>query len=268
MHLKHEDTRLILVVTALFIALAVILGEVLGAASIPLTLGLAVMVLMGLLLHLYRARQQEDAAQLRQVQALLTLYTQIPLRGPLPWMTGWAATPELATTLYELVRTHRPRRVVELGSGASTLVIAYALEQNGEGQLLSLDQDATYGAATARQLAAHGLEAHATVVHAPLVEVPLEGKTWTWYDPQQLPQEGPVDLLVVDGPHRELQQMARYPALPMLAGRLSPRAVVVLDDAHRKDERRIAETWAHRFKGMELTFLDSPKGTAILRRTA
>jgi Methyltransferase domain len=40
-----------------------------------------------------------------------------------------------ATVLYAMVRRLRPRRVLELGSGASTLVTAQALAANGQGEL-------------------------------------------------------------------------------------------------------------------------------------
>ncbi len=41
--------------------------------------------------------------------------------------------------LYAYIRAERPRRVLEYGSGVSTLVMALALEQNGEGRLVSLE---------------------------------------------------------------------------------------------------------------------------------
>jgi predicted O-methyltransferase YrrM len=44
-----------------------------------------------------------------------------------------------ATVLYGMIRALRPRRVVELGSGASTAVTAQALRANGDGELVVYD---------------------------------------------------------------------------------------------------------------------------------
>jgi hypothetical protein len=37
--------------------------------------------------------------------------------------------------------------------------------------------------------------------------------------------------------------MSRYPAVPVLEKRFSSRAVVVLDDAHRADEKEMVQRW-------------------------
>lgn len=266
MHFKHQDTKLLLYIALAYAVAAAGLWLWLREGGLYVALGLTILCLGGLQLHLYRARQKEDVDQLRQIQALFSLFSAIPFRHTLPPMTGWAASPELASTVYGLIREHRPKTVVELGSGVSTLVAAYALEQNGEGRLVSLDQDAGYGAATAEQLRRHGLDARAQVIHAPLKPVELDGRSWTWYDVSRLPEVSSIDLLVVDGPHRALQPLARYPAMPMLYDRLSPNAVIVLDDADRKDERAAVRRWTDEHEGWTVVYAQSPKGTAILRR--
>lgn len=47
--------------------------------------------------------------------------------------------------LYNLIRGLRPRQVVEYGSGASTFIILYALEENSKGGLHSVERDQLYG---------------------------------------------------------------------------------------------------------------------------
>jgi hypothetical protein len=43
--------------------------------------------------------------------------------------------------LYNDVRTRKPKRVVEYGSGVSTVVLAHGLAENGEGRMVSLESE-------------------------------------------------------------------------------------------------------------------------------
>lgn len=267
MQLKHPDTLLLAVMGSLYLVGTVGFWLWLGSAGWIPALTALLLLVGGLQLHLHRVREQQDAHQLRQIQAITALHQLIPFEAMSPWMTGWAATPEFAATLYDMVRDQKPLTIVELGSGASSVVIAAALEQNGVGRLVSIDQDSNYAAQTRASLDRQGLSHRADVVHAPLVDVRINEQTWLWYDVEKIPFDAAIDLLVIDGPHRELQKMARYPAIPLMIDRLSPDAVVVLDDAGRKDERRALQRWASEYDDLNVRFLSSQKGTAVLTRS-
>jgi len=47
--------------------------------------------------------------------------------------------------LYKRVKKMKPRYVLELGSGISTLIIGYALKENGKGTLISMEENSEYG---------------------------------------------------------------------------------------------------------------------------
>lgn len=266
MRFKYADTLLLVVVTIVFAGVAAALWVLMEAASIVPISVLLLASIFALLRHQFRVREGQDADQLRQFQALLTLYKLIPFRASPPGFVGWAATPEFALTIYDLVRERKPALVLELGSGASSVVIAAALEQNGGGRLVTIEQDEHFARRTRAALDRQGWSNVVDVVHAPIADVTIAGTSWKWYDSSALPDLDQIDVLIVDGPHRELQPMARYPALPMLFDRISPDAVIVVDDAHRKDERMAIERWTAEFDGLAVAFLDSPKGTAIIER--
>lgn len=67
--------------------------------------------------------------------------------------------------LYAYIRANRPTRILEYGSGISTLVMALALEQNGEGRLVSIEPSEEWADSTRAALPAHLLE-KAEVVHS------------------------------------------------------------------------------------------------------
>jgi predicted O-methyltransferase YrrM len=239
-----------------------------GRAAGLIVLLVAFAGLVGIQLHLYRKRKADDIQQRRHIQALLFLFSAFDFRAPLPSLTGWAISPELAATLVTLVRTHEPDVIVELGSGASTLVMGYAVEQQGKGRVISLDHSAKYGAETRKDLAMHALQDWTEVRHAPLTSIQQRGKTWSWYDLDAIEKNLSIDMVVIDGPPRETGPMARYPAVPALYEYLSDDAVVVLDDAYRKDEKGILDRWMSDYDDFELVIHESPSGTAVLRRTS
>jgi len=211
----------------------------------------------------------ELAQTYRQIEALLMLSRCLPLRHPLPPMRGAAVSPDLALLLYELVHTHEPALVVELGAGVSTLVLGYALGSVGSGRLIAFEHDAAQAQRTADLVRRHRLEHQVQVVHAGLQETRLAGEAWQWYGPEI--EETLVGqrarLVFIDGPPGSLQPLARYPARRRLAPFLADDAIVVLDDIARPDEWAITERWLREDARLTLQRIAHEKGTAILTRS-
>lgn len=202
----------------------------------------------------------------QQVEALLGLYRNLdPIRA-LPPLRGWAASPDLLLALSEVVSQRGRTRILECGSGASTLVLAYSLRAQGSGHAVALEHDPEYQAQTTELLRSHGLEDWAEVRHAPLRPVDIDGEEWLWYDLASVP-DTPFDMVFVDGPPGTTQNRARFPALPILESRLCDDVIVVLDDAARPDERQVVRDWTQEFPGFRRTMLRHEKGTCILERT-
>jgi predicted O-methyltransferase YrrM len=182
-------------------------------------------------------------AQTRELEGLHQLYAGFLPRAPMPSSGQWALNPTDLLALLHLIEQRRPRLVLELGSGTSTVWIAYALERIG-GRLISLDHDPGYAEQTRTMLRAHGLTGVAEVRDAPLSPVEVRGADFDWYAAAALTGVDGVDLLLVDGPPGSTGPMSRYPALDMLRGKLSRHATVVLDDISRDDEQETLRRWA------------------------
>jgi predicted O-methyltransferase YrrM len=133
--------------------------------------------------------------------------------------------------------------------------------------LYSLDQDDGYAKATQASLSRHGLEEFVSVRHAPLRKVRIRDKDWLWYEIEKLGDVESVDMVIVDGPPGNIQRLARYPALPLLADRLSERAVIVLDDCFRHAEKEILQKWLADFPAFTSETVGTEKGTVILRKS-
>lgn len=224
-------------------------------------------ILLGTLVTMAQRIRREIDSRYRRTEALLALYGTITPRLPLPMPREYAASPELLRAVVDTVLEVQPRYALELGSGVSTLVAAYAMERVGQGEIVSLEHEACFAEATNALLRRHGLDHVASVVHAPLIPTIVEGRRYLWYDTRALggELEGAVGLLVVDGPPGRLQRLSRYPALPVLGPQLRPDATVLVDDARRRDERIMVRRWRSARPELRAEYLATEKGTVWLR---
>jgi predicted O-methyltransferase YrrM len=176
----------------------------------------------------------------------------------LPNLGSWKADTALLTLLADHVLAARPETVVELGAGATSLVLARCLQMNGAGKLISLDQHGDFVAATTTWLADNGLSAE--MRSAPLVPAPA-GWPGLWYDHGALPEK--IDLLVIDGPPWTIHPYVRG-AAETLFDRITPGGVVMLDDGARPGERVVATRWRRRWPDFDFQLETSgTKGTLI-----
>ena len=212
--------------------------------------------------------RQEIKQAFRQLEALQNLNSVLPASGVLPATRDWAASPDLLLVLVDLVITERPSLVVECGSGASTLWLALAMRRFGiDGRIVALDHDPVFGAKTRGFLARHDVTDLAEVRDAPLESFSLDGETYSWYARRAWEDLTGIDLLFVDGPPAATGHQARYPALPLLIGSLSPVATAVLDDLVVPDMQKVLRLWLDAHPDFEAEILPLEKQAAVLRRS-
>lgn len=178
----------------------------------------------------------------------------------LPHLGSWKADVGFLRHIVREIARLRPAHVVELGAGASSLVAARALQLHGGGRLHSFDQHGGFVDATRQWLADHALDVD--IRHAPLTH---ESADWPgrWYAVDHLPDR--IDLLIIDGPPWSVHPLVRGAADSLFA-RLSPGAVVLLDDAARPGERLVARRWRQRWPHIDFRLVkDGTKGTLVGR---
>lgn len=270
MYLKPKDTKIIgmafLFICCLNIVSWLLWGNIVLVIFLSLMMGVIVLIQMDNHRSIQMDFKQQDY-HYKQVEALFSLFSMIRPRYPLPSMDGWAITPDFANILISHIREHKPRVILELSSGTSTLIAAYIVEEIGVGSIYSLENTEEWTASTVELLKKHGLQELAEVIHAPLETIMFGEESWLWYDRQQIPDLTSIDLLVVDGPPKRLQNLSRYPALPVLFDKLSDNAVILLDDSKREDETKTVERWLVEYPELQCEMVDTEKGTAILRKS-
>jgi len=208
------------------------------------------------------AKKNRDEAwqHYRQSEYYAQLLLALAPSAPLPPLRSWAASPDLLVTLFYTARSANPRTIVDLGSGASTLVLAKAAPA---AKIISIDNSAEYAMKTEEMLKEHGVT-NVDIRVAPLT--PLANGIH-WYHPDAWNSLRDIDLLFIDGPPGSKDDTARHPAFTELASQLSPHATVIIDDVHRAGEKEMAHLFAKALPTHTLLILDHEKGTAILQPT-
>lgn len=189
----------------------------------------------------------------REVRASAASVEPDALRGLLDGaeLGTWSLHPATIAIIRRAIHEHRPRLVIELGSGWSTVCLAFFLREvwgdNQTLRLVSIEQDAFFAATTRQRLAAAQLEHLVDVKEVPLVP----GSATGGYAEAILHRalaglKG--DMFVIDGPAGSAG--IRRETLPQLV-RLAcaeTGAVFFLDDALRDAELRAATEWKRRLQ--------------------
>ena len=153
------------------------------------------------------AKAQSDAAweNYRQGEFYSQLLRLLDLSAPIPSTRSWAASPDVLLTLLDLAKSSKPARVLDLGSGMSTLVLAKSAPQ---AEIISIDNSVEYAGKTEKLLASHGV----TNVDVRVAALTPHASGVDWYDLAQLSDISNIDFsLLMDPqglkiPRRAIQQ--------------------------------------------------------------
>lgn len=223
--------------------------------------------------------RREMSNAVAQVEAHANLQSYLSGAPVVPQLHGWPISPDFAMLMVDLIETHEPDAVIEFGSGASTVLIAHALNRVADRRKiaplhLSFEHLPQYHDQTAQMLQSAGLRDRVRLCLAPLVPLPVaRGEPMPCYaggsaldelarDLAVRSTRPPRLLIVVDGPPGTTGPRARYPVLelvhrsiPVFSGH------VLLDDYGRPDEKVVAADWcaylashgvAHHMREVEL----------------
>jgi hypothetical protein len=205
---------------------------------------------------------EESIREIQHASAIGHMNFRMPL-----FLGGWSIDAFLGRRLIQHLIDERPRSILELGAGSSTVLIARCLQllQYRAENHVAVDHHGRYLEATRRALAVNGLGEGVNLLLCPLSSYSQFSKLWYGNLAERL--EGmQFELLLIDGPPGDMQEQSRYPALPLLSPYLAPRCTIILDDASRADEQEIVRKWQYQFPEFSVEFISDGHGFAILRR--
>jgi predicted O-methyltransferase YrrM len=254
---------------ALLAATATMLpGAVMAVLGIPasfvviVAIGGAVAVIVALNRRWYRqiiTRIDLQATHVRGAVGIAATAGDLPI-----FWSEHAIAPETLVLIQHTISSLSATRVLELGSGVSTLLIAKSFRRAGEGHVLSFDDDERWASLTNTSLKREKLEAFAEVRVAPLVDITSGGRQASWYNLADLDDSARFDLIIVDGPPAwRGDSLARLPALYELRRHLSDNGLLVLDDAARGGETEIARQWQRDFPDLHFRMVGVGRGLFV-----
>ncbi len=170
----------------------------------------------------------------------------------------YAIAPESARLLARLVLGRPARRILELGAGSSSLVLARAMSAVGGGTLTSVESFPQWCSAAWSQVSAM------PDIRSRMIEAKPR-MTWTRLGPiamfgsarSALEERGPFDFVFVDAP---TWRYGRDGALPLVEGLLERGAWIVVDDARRRMERWTFMRWLRTYPSLQLLHYDAAVG--------
>jgi predicted O-methyltransferase YrrM len=149
---------------------------------------------------------------------------------------GYSGTVRLLRHVCRLMRARPGSRILECGSGASTLLIG-ALAERYDCRLVSLENDASWAGHMQKLSRRFGLD-RVEIVHAPLRSY----GHYSWYTYPEALADGTFGAVVCDGPPAATPG-GRYGLLPVAGPFLADDCTVLVDDTHRLGERKAISQW-------------------------
>jgi predicted O-methyltransferase YrrM len=172
-----------------------------------------------------------------------------------------------ARTLLFYLQERKPRYILELGSGSSSVLIAKALAKMGHPaeRHVAVDHEIHFLNLTRETARLNGVDNLIVFEHCPLEKQANDAPPWYSRLPE-IASKTKFDLLLIDGPPAtgEGLDRSREPALDVLAPHLAPGAIVILDDANRPGEQAIIEAWRKRHPQFRVVHVRDGKGVAVL----
>jgi hypothetical protein len=160
-------------------------------------------------------------------------------------MDGGAANASLMWFLWKVLATCQPTSIVEFGSGQSTKLFARYARLHPSANVCTLEHNADWMSVLAPQIALEGKPVE--YVHAPLVSrsfVTRHGNIRVNARAYQVPTgfgKRRFQLILIDGPDTgHGVDYTRDGALEFIPDILDDRFVLIIDDAERFEERRLA----------------------------
>ncbi len=166
-------------------------------------------------------------------------------------LTSWSVSPNLILHVLNEIEINNRKRIIEFGSGASTIYIAKLLKLKYPGsKFISVESDQAWADKIYAQLKQLHLTDFVEIVVAKKSSVAKDfiyKSQNAWYDMEvlssKLSKVDDIDLVLVDGPPASFSKYSRYSAVPFLKAKLHSNFAVFIDDTNRNEEKEIAQRW-------------------------
>ncbi len=186
------------------------------------------------------------------------------MTSALEFSSSWSLGEDAYCAIRDDLRVIGAKRIVEFGSGTSTLRFSRDLP---DAEILSIEGDAEFLEQTREDLRVHGGQASVELVYRPL-RWQRHGLSWfRSYEPGPFPDQ--VDAVLIDGPPIATRR-GREACLYQVFERCHVGTRFYLDDYRRDAEQQIVVNWLRAFPAalVQLDTIPVDHHVAVLERVS
>ncbi|NIK92528.1 class I SAM-dependent methyltransferase [Mangrovimonas sp. CR14] len=207
----------------------------------------------------HHKKKSDDIYSMAVLQSLLIGYPYIPFNGG-------ALRPFCITYILNEIVINQRQRVLEFGSGISTILMARLIKKNKlDAKIISIEHNEAWAETLKEYLDNEDLLKFVTIIRVDLKDVTTSKGTVNWYDFNVLTfalKEKKFDLVIIDGPPANTSklQYSRFPALEKLEDILTSDFCIVLDDVNRKGEQALVEFYKQKNRNVTYKIVSETLG--------
>jgi len=152
--------------------------------------------------------------------------------------SGWSIGEESFSSIIEILKNLNPQRLLEFGSGTSSIRLA---REFPDCYILSVDHSDSFANKTR---ALKDIYAPGVALEVVVRPVSWQRHGWRWYlSYQPVRLSGEFDAVIIDGPPVGLSRRGREACLHQAVSHLREGGIVILDDYIRPEEKQIVDNW-------------------------
>ncbi|HUT82342.1 MAG TPA: hypothetical protein VMZ29_14165 [Candidatus Bathyarchaeia archaeon] len=173
----------------------------------------------------------------KETQYLISLHYNMKAIGwdDFPFFPdGFAGNPSFLYLIFKILFQEKPQKILELGSGQSTLFTTRYIKENEDAELLILEDYKEWHDRFKTQIF---MNERVRYIHSPLQEIKIKNRRLEWYSADFLSnQDVKYNLIIIDGP-RGTYRYSRVGIVNHLPKIIDPENfMLVFDDSFRKGE--------------------------------
>lgn len=199
-----------------------------------------------------------------QIESLLWLYHAVKPDHPFPRFRGWAASPDFLRIIIERIREQKIKKILELGSGSSTILLGEFLKRTkSRAKIISIDERKESFIKTSHELKKRKLNKKVFLYFCPLIQFTKTKNNTKWYSVPMFVFKSKFDLVIIDGPSTLNDPLSRRLTIDRLKNAVASNCLFIMDDTNRPGEQEILTKWNAERKIKNLEQLPTEKGTAL-----
>lgn len=181
-------------------------------------------------------------------------------------INGGALRPFCMAYILNEIIINKRKSIIEFGSGISTILIARLIKENElPVSFVSVEHNIEWIEVLKKQLEKENLTDFAKIEYINLVDQNTEFGNILSYDSQRILNivgDSKYDLIIVDGPPANTREIrySRYPVFLNLINNLSNDYCLIIDDANRKGEKEIINTYKNTYPKLDFNLVGKTLG--------